>query len=552
MAINVEPQSSIKLVKCKLEADYKNTFTFSSLSNQTTYFNGLTTKTIGNNNYAYVRKDGAVEVDEPIDTLIQYNYMYYTNTGFSNKRFYCFIDRLEYVNENCTRIFFHTDVFQTWYFQIEWNRCFVEREHVNNDGVGVNTVPENVELGGYVCDTWVDLFPDGNTCYICVAVSWLSPTIPYNINNIYYNGVYSGTPILVFNGDDAQAVTNFIRAYDVLDKADAIVAIYLVPQTMFDAADLNFQTIENIKDDDGHESHKTTYLSPVPKSLSSKQLAHVTGITHPTTLNGYTPKNNKLHTWPYSYFYITNNVGSSVDFRYEDFIDNTAVFDTVGSLTPGCSIRCYPQNYKKLADSNTSRSWDYGITGTKYPVCSWVTDVYTNWLTSQGVNIPLKLFSGAASIVGGVAVTAATSGVGGLLGGGGMIAGGVGTIASTLNQIYEHSLVPPQAEGNTNSGDVTFSNGDMRIPLHKMTIRSEFARIIDEYFSMFGYKVNRVKVPNITGRSQWNFIKTIDCNADGDIPQEDLEVIRSACNHGITFWHNPSNIYNYSLTNSIV
>ena len=91
MAINVEPQSSIKLVKCKLEADYKNTFTFSSLSNQTTYFNGLTTKTIGNNNYAYVRKDGAVEVDEPIDTLIQYNYMYYTNTGFSNKRFYCFI-----------------------------------------------------------------------------------------------------------------------------------------------------------------------------------------------------------------------------------------------------------------------------------------------------------------------------------------------------------------------------------------------------------------------------------------------------------------------------
>ena len=58
-------------------------------------------------------------------------------------------------------------------------------------------------------------------------------------------------------------------------------------------------------------------------------------------------KNNKLHTWPYSYFYITNNVGSSVDFRYEDFIDNTAVFDTVGSLTPGCSIRCYPQNYKK-------------------------------------------------------------------------------------------------------------------------------------------------------------------------------------------------------------
>ena len=64
--------------------------------------------------------------------------------------------------------------------------------------------------------------------------------------------------------------------------------------------------------------------------------------------------------------------------------------------------------------------------------------------------------------------------------------------------------------------------------------------------------LNRIKVPNITGRSQWNFIKTIGCNADGDIPQEDLETIRTACDHGITFWHNPANIYNYSLTNSIV
>ena len=49
-----------------------------------------------------------------------------------------------------------------------------------------------------------------------------------------------------------------------------------------------------------------------------------------------------------------------------------------------------------------------------------------------------------------------------------------------------------------------------------------------------------------------NFIKTIDCNADGDIPQEDLDTIRKACNTGITFWHTPANIYNYSLSNSIV
>lgn len=558
MAINVEPQSSIKLVKCKLEADYKNTFTFSSLSNQTTYFNGLTTKTIGNNNYAYVRKDNALDVDEPIDTLLQYNYLYYTNTGFSNKRFYCFIDRLEYVNENCTKIYFHTDVFQTWYFQIEWNRCFVEREHVNSDTIGEHTVPENLELGGYVCDSFVDLFPDGNNTVIAIAVTWLSPAITYNANNIYYNGVYSGTPIVIFHGDDALAASNFLRAYAKLGKSDAIVAIYLVPQSLINMDDPLFQWQTNIAitDDDGTSTGISTTLAAVPKMTTAKQLDQITGITHPATLNGYTPKNNKMHTHPYSYFFITNNVGGTAEFKYEDFINNTAIFDIEGAITPGCSIKCYPQNYKKLADQTTgtptSRSWSYGITAPKYPICSWTTDVYTNWLTSQGVNIPFKLMSSAASIIGGTALTVSTSGVGGLLGGVGMIGGGISGIASVINQQYQHSLVPPQAEGNVNSGDVTYSNGDMRIPLYKMTIRAEYARIIDEYFSAYGYKVARIKVPNIIGRSQWNFIKTIGCNADGDIPQEDLEVIRKACDNGITFWHNPANIYNYSLTNSIV
>ena len=56
----------------------------------------------------------------------------------------------------------------------------------------------------------------------------------------------------------------------------------------------------------------------------------------------------KVH--PYSYFYVTNNVGSDVPFRYEEFVNNTASFKTFGSLTPGCSIRCVPLNYKKLSD----------------------------------------------------------------------------------------------------------------------------------------------------------------------------------------------------------
>ena len=69
---------------------------------------------------------------------------------------------------------------------------------------------------------------------------------------------------------------------------------------------------------------------------------------------------------------------------------------------------------------------------------------------------------------------------------------------------------------------------------------------------MFGYKINRVKVPNITGRSNWNYVKTINCNFDGDIPQTDLNIIRAMFNNGTTLWHNANTMYDYNNSNNIV
>ena len=41
----------------------------------------------------------------------------------------------------------------------------------------------------------------------------------------------------------------------------------------------------------------------------------------PSTLNGYTPKNKKLLTFPYCFMNVSNNNGSSNSLRYEDFHD---------------------------------------------------------------------------------------------------------------------------------------------------------------------------------------------------------------------------------------
>jgi len=562
MAITVEPQSTITLVKCKLEADLKNTFTFSSLANQTTYFNGLTKKVIGSNNYAYVKKDNMVEVDEPIDSIIQYNYMYYTNTGFSNKRFYCFIDRMEYSNENATKIYFHTDVFQTWYFQLEWNRCFVEREHVNDDSVGANTVPEKVELGGYIhnvktnvpTNAYQELFTNSDEVYFCVWAGDAPSDVKahFQAGSTTYNGVPWSSAIVVLEAPIG--VQEYLEILGENNMSESIVSVFIIPRSIVKYDDYTTSTITWYTDISG-SSLKYGIISNSDHE-AFMQVFNKT-ITMPTTLDNYSPKNNKLLTWPYNYFYVSNNAGSDVEFRYEDFVNNTPAFEVIGAITPGCSIRCHPLNYKKLQDTlnyvtpsnNTAYSYNYGITGAKYPICPYNSDIFTNWLTEQGVNISLGLIGSVASIgVGaGLILTGAGTGVGI-----GMVAGGITGVGSSLSSVYTHSMTPDQSRGNTNAGDVQFSSRKMSFGVHKMCIRAEYARIIDEYFTMFGYKVNRVKTPNITGRSQWNFIKTIDCNVDGDIPQEDLETIRSACNSGITFWHNPANIYNYSLNNPIV
>ena len=536
MPITVTPAGSITLCRTKLENDYKNTLTFASSSAQTTYFNGLTgNKTY--NDYTYMKKDGKIRVAEPIDNIINYNYCFYNNSGFTTKRYYCFITRLEYVNENCTDVYIETDVFQTWYFSIEWNRCFVEREHVLNDTIGVHTVPEDLEHGEYINSSKIE-FGIGD-CHAVVCTSEdpfrQTGTYPYQVINSVPTGYH------YFLVGDFTSV-NFIGWLTdwAANKSDLslIQAIYMVPDSMtnYDNVTWSYALQE------GGLSYAPYYK--LPTQISGSLFMDSTSIAKPYySIDGYQPHNNKLFCWPYNLLMIDNNAGSAYEYRFEDFSTNACQFNTIGSIMPGCSIKTVPSNYKGTVD-NFSES----LTGGKLPIGSWQGDVYTNWLTQNSINIASSIAGDVTSIGLGAGMMAA----GYTIGGAGNIASGITGIASTVGTIYQHSRIPNQVFGNVNSGDVMFANGRIEFTAYTRCIKAEYARIIDNFFDMFGYKVSRVKIPNRTGRTNWNYVKTIDCNVDGDIPQEDLETIKKACNKGITFWHNPATMYDYSQSNAIV
>lgn len=528
--MTITPQGQLYLCKTPLENDYKNQLTFSNETAQLTYFNSTIQHTFSD--YTYIKKDNAVNVGMNIDEIIDCNYLFYKNTGFTSKYYFCFIKNMEYVNENCTRINFETDCFQTWYFQINYKSTFVEREHVNDDTIGLNTFPENLETGEYINSEKIKFGVGSCHAVVCTTEDPFKQTgnYPYNV----INGIPSGLHYFVVGDFTSVNFIGWLTDWASTNKDLSLIqSIIMVPDSMT-----------------GYDEHASNYWSyaitggfnyapyhELDDMTSGAITLATTQITKPySSINGYTPKNNKLFTWPYNFLMIDNNGGNCEEYHYEDFTTTTCDFETSGSITPGCSIKTTPKNYKGL-EYNYSES----LNALKLPVGSWQGDVYTNWLTQNAVNIGVNMATSVAGLASSVATGNVATGTSSILG-----------IASTLGSIYEHSRIPNQVYGNVNSGDVTYSLGESTYTAYKRCIKQEYAIIIDNFFSMFGYKINKIKIPNITGRTNWNYVKTINCNFDGDIPQIDLNIIKTMFNNGVTLWHNPSTIYDYSNSNNII
>ena len=521
--------SKVYLLDVPLESDYKHTLYFTDSASQYNYFKSKIVESY--TNVSYQRKDFKIRVPEHVDRLYKCNYVMYQNTHISNKWMYAFIKNMEYISEGCTEIEIETDVIQTWAFDYEIKPSFVEREHVFDDTVGLHTVPEGLETGDYICNEKIE-DEKGKDLLICLAISDYANS-KYNIKGNLHGGVYSGMSYEAYNTttEGINYLNERLSDYDTEAKADGINSLFMFPKWI---------ALDDIDTEAGEMTAVTLGPSPNPKTYN------ITDITKPTTINGYTPKNKKLLCYPYNYLYASNNNGGNAIYHYELFSDEVCNFEVNGVLTPGCSIRMNPLWYKGAVINN-----DEGLNGGKYPICCWNTDTYTNWLTQNSVNNTLSYVQGAAQVGAGLLMGLGTGGLGWAIGGG-SIAGGVTTIANTLAQKHQASMIPDQVKGNTNCGDVITGDKANCFMFYKMSIKKEMAKIIDGFFSMFGYQVNEVKIPNKAHRSRYWYIKTDGINLDGAIPQNDLQKIKNCYDKGITFWRNASEIQNYDLSNDIV
>lgn len=544
--------TKVYLLNVPLESDYKNTLYFANASDQQAYFQTRIVKSY--TDFSYQRKDHVIRIPEEYDDIYHVNYVMYQNTAYSNKWFYAFITDLRYVNDGMTEATIETDVMQTWMFDYTIKESFVEREHVDDDTIGLHTYPEGLETGEYVVENYEQEVIANTHAHLVISATF--DAFRNENAGSFINGIYNGVDYFLIAsqtgvsavGSFVDSIKYFLNKYATLTKSDAITGMFIVPDeiTEYDYIQENqLWDFMYITEGTGYYRYKKLTSNIIdglmPISFPRKY------ITKPYSTIGeygdtYSPRNNKLFTYPFKYLLATNNAGNQAVYHYEYFAneDNQGIdkcpFRTEGAITPGCSIKTTPVNYK-----GALFNFEEGINFGKYPICSFNTDMYTNWLTQNALNLGGQVFGNVLTAGAGIASGSLPAVSSGLMG-----------IWGVVSSVWEHSLIPPQAEGNLNNGDINYSMGINNISFYKMSIKRENAEIIDRFFDMFGYKVGLVKMPNSNHRARYWYTKTVDINLNGAIPQDDLRKIKACYNNGITFWRNASQVEDYSLPNPIV
>lgn len=525
----IEPNTVIRILKnCPLDNTYQHTIFMGTESGQVDYFKKLTKYTLDKQSYQRVQK-GKMRVAINAENLYDCNYLMFQNSSFGMKWFYAFIKSVEYVNNVTSEIEFEIDVMQTWFFEHAIQPCFVEREHTMDDTVGANTVPENLEFGEYVADDFDGTGILGPTSIVIAATFRQDGLNLTDADGRVYAGIYSGVYFNVFpyTSEGVRNASALISLASVKGKDDGIVSVFLIPTAMIT------------------EPGGTGALSSLGEPPKNYEISKTKQLS---TIGGYTPKNKKLFIYPYNFLYVTNLQGTAVAYQYEYFTGDMCTFGLTGDFTCNPGVILYPTNYKGVP-----ANYDEKISMNGWPQCTYNTDVFKAWLAQNSASVGVSTVGGAmGSIAGGVMGAAlASTPIGAVAA---VVGAGIGvatSIAGTLAQVYEKSIMPRQSHGSL-GGTTLAATGLLDFAFMHKHIKPEFASIIDNYFSMYGYATHKVKIPNRAGRPHWNFVKTKGAILKGSVPADDMNKLVNIYDNGITFWRSGDNIGNYALDNSII
>ena len=552
----ISPQGTVWLGTVPWDSSYRNVWYEGMLNKQLIISQFMTMQT---SNYTYIREDTNIRVPYNADSIYGINYCMYQNDGVW---FCAFVNTITYVNNATSLLHLAEDVWHTWGMYLNVKSCMVMREHVNSDNLGEWRAPEPaIELEQVVLAE--QEFNEVSYNSIVVGVN----AIPHlktsgsifaqhteddfdgsdPVAGGYYNAIYSGAAYYGFTSSQISSLSNFLNNLNMCGAAESICCMFMVPSA-FLTTDSDFRVT-------AYASGGVDGSFPAPQYHS----------------DGYVPRNNKCLTFPYAYASITDNSGGNMDVKYEDC--NTwglVSYRLQQGLDPTAQIFVTLRDYMRQ-----SINFSHMMPVAQNPQCSWVYSAYQNWAAQNadvisnkkmwnalnmaagglmtGIGVALLATGGGAPVGGPLSalglttieaagLTTAMAGVGKMYGAGSNVTG-------LAAEIDAQSKIPNHTAGGSSSNSLQgIARNEGACIFYGLQRKS--AERLDAFFDMFGYAIDTVKVPNLTGRPSWNYVKTVGAQMGGTIPADRLSIMNKCFDDGITFWHN-SDIGNYALNNSI-
>lgn len=562
----IGPSTTVRVCQSiPLDNTYTDTILFTSKSAQESYFASKTKKTYSGLTYQRLASNSttwAIFLEDVADYFYDCNYLCFQNGGFGNKWLYAFISDILYINENCTAITFEIDVMQTWLFDFEIKKSFIERMHVADDTISRNVVEEDLNFMQRYEYYYVEnsrLFEgstrpldtdgefDDRIIYDSIILVSTSEDVDEEdevLEGGLIQNTYQGLKYIGFNANDLGVgyCNAWLKRMNEGGKAGAINSISMVPSAgLTYSSGGNGKLNINIEDPNGNVGEKE-YL-----------------INYSTLDDDYIPKNNKLFCWPYHFFSITTLDGQSYDYKYEDIIESDPVPGTTTmkfkfkfAFGTDPTYFMYPSYYMKC-----NNNYDYGIKLSGFPKCNWNFGVWENYYAQQDTNITLSMLAsalGSANQAASGVMNSSGGSKGSLAASAGMsiAQAGMGALQAGLSTFGGLSVVksqPDQSKGANNVGGVNYNMETMDFWIIHKRLHWGYVVKIDDYFTKFGYRVNSTGVPNLHTRKYWNYLKLDQPSVTGNMPVGDMRMIKQILSNGITFWHT-TDVGNYDLNNN--
>lgn len=514
---------------------------------------------------------GTITLKGYVDEYRSYNYLIFKN---KNKFYYAFITECEWASDNATKIYYKIDYFQTYQTDILFNDCYILRKIVTDDTLFSNCLDEDIGVSRYTSTSKPVFYEDIQNYDIWVIDSrkmyYAEASNPLTYKLIANNlGTPYSIPFTIFIARTGEELSGIFDLYNSGGQYDfqKIVSIQLVPKSITQL----FNTIDNVV-----PYKKTAIQTFEPIGLTPPGGLRIFAdntVTSPINTNIRIPyndliglglysnvpsiRNNKCYTGQFMKLkYRVQSIGDH-EIRPEDVL---TVTDSDGNILISRTIAFV--NDVNMSISIPSRNCpnthiDAFDVSLSVPI-PFTSSSFAEWYNAN----KLKILGASISYIAGILLTGVGVGIAsagaattsivpyGMVSnlpnysrmsqqamtvGNKMGAVGGASLGHLLMQGYQASKLPDRV--SLASNESVISRRGFSIDFIGTAPSAEDITRIDNYFSMFGYRVNEYSVPNPYSHINWDYIQTGNCTISGDIPLDAKLQIENQFNSGVRLWH---------------